>query len=32
MTNNFYFIDKALDFTSFDIIRVLRKKFGIKKM
>ena len=32
MNNRFYFIDKALNFTSFDVIRVLRKKFNIKKM
>jgi tRNA pseudouridine55 synthase len=30
--NNFYLIDKPLDFTSFDIIRVLRKTLNIKKM
>lgn len=30
--NGFYFIDKPLDMTSFDIIRILRKKFDMKKM
>jgi len=30
--NNFYYIDKPLDHTSFDIIRILRKRFNIKKM
>lgn len=28
----FYFIDKPLNYTSFDILRVLRKKLNIKKM
>lgn len=32
ITNNFYFIDKPLNFTSFDIIRILRKKLDIKKI
>lgn len=32
MNNAFYFIDKPLDITSFDIIRILRKRFDIKKM
>lgn len=30
--NNFYLIDKAIDYTSFDVIRILRKRFNIKKM
>lgn len=30
--NNFYYIDKAINYTSFDVIRILRKKFNIKKM
>lgn len=30
--NKFYLIDKPLDFSSFDIIRVLRKKINIRKM
>lgn len=30
--NNFYYIDKPINYTSFDIIRILRKKFNIKKM
>lgn len=28
----FYLIDKPLEYTSFDILRVLRKKLNIKKM
>lgn len=32
ITNNFYFIDKPVKFTSFDIIRILRNKLDIKKM
>ncbi len=28
----FYLIDKPLDYTSFDILRILRKKLNIKKM
>lgn len=28
----FYLIDKPLGMTSFDVIRILRKRFGIKKM
>jgi len=30
--NNFYLIDKPLEYSSFDIIRVLRKKLNIRKM
>ncbi len=30
--NNFYYIDKPIDHTSFDVIRILRKKINIKKM
>ena len=30
--DNFYFIDKPLGISSFDIIRTLRKKFNIRKM
>lgn len=30
--NQFYVIDKPLGFTSFDVLRVLKKKIGIKKM
>ena len=30
--NNFYLIDKPLEYSSFDIIRVLRKKINIRKM
>lgn len=30
--NKFYLIDKPLNYSSFDIIRVLRKKLNIKKM
>lgn len=30
--DNFYFIDKPLNISSFDIIRQLRKRFNIKKM
>jgi hypothetical protein len=31
-TNSFYFIDKPLHLSSFDVIRTLRKKIGIKKI
>lgn len=30
--NAFYFIDKPLDITSFDVIRILRKKLNIKRI
>ena len=30
--NKFYLIDKPLDVTSFDVIRILRKKINMKKM
>jgi tRNA pseudouridine55 synthase len=30
--NNFYFIDKPIDFTSFDVIRVLKKRIDEKKL
>jgi len=30
--SNFYFIDKPINFSSFDIIRILKKKLGIKKI
>ena len=30
--NNFYYIDKPLNYSSFDVIRVLKKKLNIKKI
>ena len=30
--NNFYYIDKPINFTSFDVVRVLKKKLNIKKI
>ena len=30
--NRFYLIDKPLNVTSFDVIRILRKKLNIRKM
>lgn len=30
--NNFYYIDKPLNYTSFDVIRILKKRFNIKRI
>jgi tRNA U55 pseudouridine synthase TruB len=32
MENNFYLIDKPLEYSSFDVIRVLKKKLNIKRI